>query len=83
MDWVIDFWNLGLDWVFVALPFGFSMILLFYSDHIHAWLIYAETEVHPSLQNISSQIRRASLVQDDPYGVEEIRLVELNNSVPL
>lgn len=32
-DWVIDFWNLDVKWVFVALPFGFLMMLLFYYDH--------------------------------------------------
>lgn len=33
-DWVIDFWNLDVKWVFVALPFGFLMMLLFYYDHV-------------------------------------------------
>ncbi|KAH9873162.1 hypothetical protein J1614_005560 [Plenodomus biglobosus] len=32
-DWVIPFWNLDVKWVFVALPFGFLMMLLFYYDH--------------------------------------------------
>ena len=32
--WVIDFWNLDLKWVFVAAPFGFSVMLLFYYDHV-------------------------------------------------
>ncbi|KAF2850063.1 hypothetical protein T440DRAFT_468760 [Plenodomus tracheiphilus IPT5] len=32
-DWVIAFWNLDVKWVFVALPFGFLMMLLFYYDH--------------------------------------------------
>lgn len=32
-DWVIDFWNLDVKWVFAALPFGFLMMLLFYYDH--------------------------------------------------
>jgi hypothetical protein len=32
-NWVIDFWNLDVKWVFVALPFGFLMMLLFYYDH--------------------------------------------------
>jgi hypothetical protein len=31
--WIIDFWNLDVEWVFVALPFGFLMMLLFYYDH--------------------------------------------------
>ena len=34
--WVIDFWNLDVKWVFVALPFGFLMMLLFYYDHVRA-----------------------------------------------
>ncbi|KAL3418221.1 hypothetical protein PVAG01_09936 [Phlyctema vagabunda] len=31
--WVIDFWNLDAKWVFVAMPFGFLVMLLFYYDH--------------------------------------------------
>jgi hypothetical protein len=30
---VIDFWTRDVKWVFVALPFGFLMMLLFYYDH--------------------------------------------------
>jgi TRAP-type C4-dicarboxylate transport system permease small subunit len=33
-NWVIDFWNLDVKWVFAALPFGFLMMLLFYYDHV-------------------------------------------------
>ena len=33
-DWVIDFWNLNVKWVFVAAPFGFLIMLLFYYDHV-------------------------------------------------
>ncbi|PVH96777.1 anion exchange family protein [Periconia macrospinosa] len=32
-NWVIDFWSLDAAWVFVALPFGFLTMLLFYYDH--------------------------------------------------
>ncbi|KAF1811655.1 HCO3 transporter family protein [Eremomyces bilateralis CBS 781.70] len=32
-NWVIDFWNLPVKWVFVALPFAFLLTLLFYYDH--------------------------------------------------
>lgn len=32
-NWVIDFWNLDVGWIFVALPFGFLTMLLFYYDH--------------------------------------------------
>ncbi|KIW99993.1 uncharacterized protein Z518_10921 [Rhinocladiella mackenziei CBS 650.93] len=31
--WVVDFWTLSVDWVFIAAPFGFLMTLLFYYDH--------------------------------------------------
>ena len=31
--WVVDFWNLEVKWIFVALPMGFLMMLLFYYDH--------------------------------------------------
>ena len=33
-NWVIDFWNLEVGWIFVALPFGFLTMLLFYYDHV-------------------------------------------------
>ncbi|KAJ9665602.1 hypothetical protein H2201_004294 [Coniosporium apollinis] len=32
-SWLIDFWNLDATWVFVSLPFGFLVMLLFYYDH--------------------------------------------------
>ncbi|RGP71900.1 hco3- transporter family [Fusarium sporotrichioides] len=32
-DWLIDFWHLDVKWVFVAMPFGFLTMLLFYYDH--------------------------------------------------
>ncbi|KAI6911814.1 hypothetical protein KC318_g5474 [Hortaea werneckii] len=31
--WLVDFWNLPVKWVFVALPIGFLLTLLFYYDH--------------------------------------------------
>jgi hypothetical protein len=31
--WVVDFWNLEVKWIFVALPMGILMTLLFYYDH--------------------------------------------------
>jgi TRAP-type C4-dicarboxylate transport system permease small subunit len=33
-SWLIDFWNLSVKWVFVALPLGFLTMLLFYYDHV-------------------------------------------------
>ncbi|KAI8311507.1 putative transporter [Colletotrichum sp. SAR11_59] len=33
-NWLIDFWNLDVKWVFVAMPFGFLTMLLFYYDHV-------------------------------------------------
>ncbi|KAK7993920.1 oxidative stress survival- Svf1-like protein [Apiospora arundinis] len=32
-NWLLDFWTLPTQWVFVALPFGFLLMLLFYYDH--------------------------------------------------
>ena len=32
--WLIDFWNLEIKWIFVALPVGFLLMLLFYYDHV-------------------------------------------------
>lgn len=31
--WLVDFWNLDVKWVFVALPMGILLTLLFYYDH--------------------------------------------------
>ena len=31
--WVVDFWNIPIRWVFIAIPFGLLMTLLFYYDH--------------------------------------------------
>ncbi|KXT04267.1 hypothetical protein AC578_7892 [Pseudocercospora eumusae] len=31
--WLIEFWNLPVKWVFVALPIGILLTLLFYYDH--------------------------------------------------
>ncbi|RDW83374.1 putative hco3-transporter family protein [Coleophoma crateriformis] len=32
-SWLISFWELDIKWVFVAMPFGFLVMLLFYYDH--------------------------------------------------
>jgi hypothetical protein len=32
-SWLVDFWNLEVKWVFVALPMGILLTLLFYYDH--------------------------------------------------
>ncbi|KAM0138971.1 hypothetical protein ACHAO1_003303 [Botrytis cinerea] len=32
-NWLIDFWNLDVKWIFAAMPFGFLVMLLFYYDH--------------------------------------------------
>ncbi|KAI9834096.1 MAG: hypothetical protein M1819_003381 [Sarea resinae] len=31
--WLVDFWNIPVKWVFVALPIGMLVTLLFYYDH--------------------------------------------------
>ncbi|KIV83487.1 hypothetical protein PV11_05508 [Exophiala sideris] len=31
--WVVAFWTLPIEWIFVAIPFGFLVTLLFYYDH--------------------------------------------------
>lgn len=41
-NWVIDFWNLPVTWIFVSLPFGFLTMLLFYYDHVSADMYIAE-----------------------------------------
>ncbi|EPE24606.1 HCO3- transporter family protein [Glarea lozoyensis ATCC 20868] len=32
-SWLIEFWTLDVKWIFVAMPFGFLVMLLFYYDH--------------------------------------------------
>ncbi|KAI4087481.1 MAG: hypothetical protein LQ339_008889 [Xanthoria mediterranea] len=32
-NWLVQFWTLPVKWVFVALPIGFLVMLLFYYDH--------------------------------------------------
>ncbi|KAK2751903.1 hypothetical protein FQN55_008645 [Onygenales sp. PD_40] len=32
-NWLINFWDLDVKWIFVAVPFGFLTMLLFYYDH--------------------------------------------------
>src|SRR5204863_6613072 len=34
-NWVINFWDLDAKWIFVAVPFGFLTMLLFYYDHVY------------------------------------------------
>ncbi|KAK2867784.1 hypothetical protein FQN49_003475 [Arthroderma sp. PD_2] len=31
--WLIEFWELDIEWIFIAIPFGFLTMLLFYYDH--------------------------------------------------
>ncbi|KAK5062884.1 hypothetical protein LTR84_004959 [Exophiala bonariae] len=31
--WVMKFWSLPVKWIFIAIPFGFLMTVLFYYDH--------------------------------------------------
>lgn len=33
---MVDFWTLPVKWVFVALPIGFLVTLLFYYDHVRS-----------------------------------------------
>lgn len=33
-DWVVDFWNLEVKWIFISLPIGILLTLLFYYDHV-------------------------------------------------
>ena len=33
-SWLVDFWTLEVKWVFVSLPMGVLLTLLFYYDHV-------------------------------------------------
>lgn len=39
-SWLIEFWNLEVKWIFVAMPFGFLLMLLFYYDHVSCCFIF-------------------------------------------
>ncbi|KAF2762223.1 hypothetical protein EJ05DRAFT_201641 [Pseudovirgaria hyperparasitica] len=47
--WIIDFWTLDVKWVFVAMPFGFLLMLLFYYDH-NVSSITAQARHYPLLK---------------------------------
>ncbi|KAI9808754.1 MAG: hypothetical protein M1825_003906 [Sarcosagium campestre] len=32
-SWLVEFWTLDTEWIFVAIPFGFLLTLLFFYDH--------------------------------------------------
>ncbi|RJE21771.1 Anion exchange family protein [Aspergillus sclerotialis] len=58
--WLIDFWNLNVKWIFVALPFGFLVMLLFYYDHVRISLNELKVaEMLTLWQNISSLTAQA------------------------
>jgi len=33
-SWLVDFWTLEVKWVFISLPMGILLTLLFYYDHV-------------------------------------------------
>jgi hypothetical protein len=57
-NWVIDFWNLDVGWVFVALPFGFLMMLLFYYDHVSPRFIHRSCTARANIYNRTSHLSR-------------------------
>ena len=54
--WLIDFWNLEVKWIFVALPIGFLLMLLFYYDHVGAPL----TRIDQALSDYDLRTKVAS-----------------------
>ena len=53
-SWLIDFWNLDVKWIFVAVPFGFLTTLLFYYDHVCHPLPSWGMTANKVLKNVSS-----------------------------
>ncbi|EEP80191.1 conserved hypothetical protein [Uncinocarpus reesii 1704] len=56
-NWLIDFWNLDTKWIFVAIPFGFLTMLLFYYDHRKRLLLTAAKNV----SSLTAQARQFPL----------------------
>ncbi|KAI8243232.1 putative transporter [Colletotrichum sp. SAR 10_98] len=59
-NWLIDFWNLDFKWVFVAMPFGFLTMLLFYYDHNVSTLILLGRRVE-LLEQVAKSIHEKGL----------------------
>lgn len=59
-SWLIDFWNLEAKWVFVALPIGFLLMLLFYYDHVGALPGWALEGIELNEKSESKQCRCSS-----------------------
>jgi hypothetical protein len=38
--WLVEFWHLPVKWVFVALPIGMLVTLLFYYDHVRSFNVH-------------------------------------------
>ena len=55
-SWLIAFWNLETKWVFVAMPFGFLLMLLFYYDHVRIY-----PTLHRQLADRERRMSAASL----------------------
>lgn len=52
--WLIHFWNLPVKWVFVALPIGILLTLLFYYDHVSSVCERSKNPTDNQMQNVSS-----------------------------
>lgn len=57
--WLVDFWSLEVKWVFVALPIGFLLMLLFYYDHVSLLPEPLYDSTDGKLQNQSSVAAQA------------------------
>lgn len=54
-DWLVRFWNLPVRWVFVALPIGILLTMLFYYDHVSTRAVGSSAgPVLTLVQNVSS-----------------------------
>lgn len=53
-SWLIHFWNLPVKWVFVALPIGILLTMLFYYDHVSIENKSMSNHQTDNQQNVSS-----------------------------
>lgn len=58
--WLVPFWELEVKWIFVSLPIGILLTLLFYYDHVRTILLLLHwCLITDCIQNVSSLTAQA------------------------
>ena len=59
---MVEFWTLPVKWVFVAMPLGFLMMLLFYYDHVReSDSTHSTTNRRQNVSSIAAQAKQFPL----------------------